>query len=146
MERCNDIVFGDMKYKHRWYKNEQITLFGKKWDIVIAAKAYSGKSITDEQRNSYSYFCGNIEQMCNIIANELQKYINKNFKEFADYWTNAHSINSADELAQVTIPKTLLFEEDGTTIMLLDCVWDEDHGVAVKLIPNIAVGSQDLFL
>ena len=31
-------------------------------------------------------------------------------------------------------------------MMLLDCVWDVEGGMAVKLMPETAVGSQDLFL
>jgi hypothetical protein len=43
-------------------------------------------------------------------------------------------------------PKTLLFKQDGTTLLLLECDWDIDNGVAVKLSPEVAVGGQDLFL
>ena len=34
----NDPVFGKMTYQYRWYKTEDIVLFGKHWDITIAAQ------------------------------------------------------------------------------------------------------------
>lgn len=36
---CKDIVFGEMSYKHRWYKQQTISMFGKEWTITVAAKA-----------------------------------------------------------------------------------------------------------
>ena len=30
--------------------------------------------------------------------------------------------------------------------MLLDCVWDVENGVGVKLMPDVSVASQDIFL
>lgn len=55
-------------------------------------------------------------------------------------------VNKIIELAQMVTPKTLLFKQDGTTLMLLDCVWDEEGGIAVKLAPQVAIGPQDIFL
>ena len=49
----NDPVFGKMTYQYRWYKTEDIVLFGKHWDITIAAQAYTGQSILQIQRENY---------------------------------------------------------------------------------------------
>lgn len=143
---CNDIVFGEMKYKHRWYKQQTVLMFGKEWDITVAAKAYSGKPITEEEQNGYKYFMENENKMIDVIGEQLKQYINDNLQELATYWMGARSVIKTIELAQMVTPKTLLFKQDGTTLMLLDCVWDEDGGMAVKLIPEVAVGSQDIFL
>ena len=142
----NDPVFGTMTYKHRWYKQQKISLFGKVWEVVVAAKAYSGKPITEEQQNSYRRFFDNAKEMADKIADNLKGYVNTNLQEFAIYWKGARTVNSTSDLAQMVTPKTLLFQQDGTTILLLDCVWDPEHGVAVRTYPQIAVGSQDLFL
>lgn len=143
---CNDPVFGEMIYKHRWYKKKKFSMYGKEWDIVIAAKAYSGKAITEEQRQSYLKFFNEEDAMVSIIGENIKKYINENLYELATYWIGARSVDSINELAQMVVPKTLLFKQDGTTIMLFDCVWDKEHGIAVKTIPEIAIGSQDIFL
>lgn len=142
----NDDVFGEMSYKHRWYKRQQINLFAKEWDVTVAAKAYSGKSITDDQRKSYTHFSENEAEMEKTVAEQLKEYVNSNLPELALHWTGARTVETAKDLAQMVTPQTLLFQQDGTTILLLDCVWDEEKGVAVKLYPEVAVGIQDLFI
>lgn len=143
---CNDAVFGEMTYKHRWYKQQNISMFGKYWNITVSAKAYSGKPITEAEKNAYKNFVTNEAEMVTIIGEQLKQYVNGNLQELATYWMGARNVNQVVELAQMVTPKTLLFKQDGTTIMLLDCVWDEDNGIAVKLAPEVAVGSQDIFL
>lgn len=138
---CNDPVFGKMSYKHRWIKQQTLLLFGKEWNITVAAKAYSGKAITEEQRKSYLSFMNEQKKMMQTVTEELYKYVIMKNRE-----TSVEKIKENEELAQILNPKTLLFQQDGTTILLLDYAWDIEHGIAVKLIPEIAVGIQDLFL
>ena len=57
--KCNDTVFGEMTYKHRWYKEQEISIFGKIWNTTVVAKAYSGKTITNKQQDSYTKFIEN---------------------------------------------------------------------------------------
>lgn len=141
-----DRVFGEMVYKHRWYKKENISIFNKDWEIIIVAKAYSGKAITKEQQRSYLYYKKNEERMFDIVGEELKSYINENLIYLAENWISARRVNKISELSQMVSPKTVLFKQDGTTLMLLDCVWDIEGGIAVKLIPEVKIGSQDLFL
>lgn len=137
---CVDTVFGKISYKHRWIKEQIITLFEKEWKVTIAAKAYSGKMITEEQRISYSSFMNREKEMQNIIAEELLAYISSE-KLCID-----NEIKSYEQLAKIVTPKTILFKQDGTTIVLFDSELDQEHGIAVKVFPEVAVGVQDLFL
>ena len=73
-------------------------------------------------------------------------YVNDNIKELSAEWVGARKISVISDLAQVVTPKTILIKQDGTTIMLLDCAWDVEAGLAVKLYPELKIGSQDLFL
>lgn len=143
---CKDAVFGVMSYKHRWYKQQTISMFGKEWTITVAAKAYSGKPITEREQISYNHFMENEKTLTDVIGEQLKKYVNENLQDLAAYWLGARNVVKTTELAQMVTPKTLLFKQDGTTLMLLDCVWDEEHGVAVRLTPEVAVGAQELFL
>ncbi len=143
---CKDSAFGEMTYKHRWFKQQSISMFGKEWIITVAAKAYSGKPITEEQRKAYLFFCANEKDMVHIVGEQLKEYVNENLSVLAEYWMGARNVVNINELAQMVTPKTLLFKQDGTTLFLLDCVWDVEGGMAVKLKPDIAVGCQDLFL
>ena len=121
-------------------------MFGKEWDITVDAKAYSGKTITEEQQKAYLNFTAKEKEMVGIVGEQLKSYVNRNLTELATYWVSARAVVNVNELGQMVTPKTLLFKQDGSTIMLFDCVWDIDGGVAVKLTPEVAVGSQDLFL
>lgn len=141
-----DDIFGEMTYKHRWYKQQALMMFGKDWDVTVAAKAYSGKEITEDQRKSYSNFCDNESAMIELIEVKLKEYINENLQDLAVYWIGARAVNTVNELVHMVTPKTLLFKQDGTTIMLLDCIWDQEHGIAVQILPTIRVGTQELFL
>lgn len=144
--RCNDIVFGEMCYKHRWYKKQYINIFGKEWEITIAAKAYSGKAITEDQRRSYLKFMENEKRYMKDIGEELKAYVNANLQELAAYWAKAKMVEKIEDLSQMVTPKTLLFKQDGSVVMLLDCVWNMENGIGVKLIPELVTGVQDLFL
>lgn len=144
--KCIDVAFGEMTYKHRWFKKQEINIFGQKKEIVIAAKAYLKKEITEKQQESYRYFCKNEEKIIKIIEEELKSYINTNLLELAKSWIGARRINFNNDLNGITEAKTLLFKQDGTIILLLNCVWDEEHGIGVKIYPEVEVGSQDLFL
>lgn len=143
---CNDAVFGVMQYKHRWIKRQTISAFGKEWEVTVAAKAYSGKPITKEQQDAYTRFTENEISEIATIENTILAYVNDNIKELSAEWVGARKISVISDLAQVVTPKTILFKQDGTTIMLLDCAWDVEAGLAVKLYPELKIGSQDLFL
>jgi len=144
--RCNDAVFGEMTYKHRWFKNQEISILGQTWKVTVVAKAYSGKAITKEQQDSYIKFMENEDKYIEIIENELKIYVNNNLQELAEYWASARSVENKEDLSQMVTPTTLLFKQDGTVALLLDCVWDVENGIGVKIIPEVSTGVQDLFL
>ena len=81
-----------------------------------------------------------------IISQQIKKYVNDNVQELAEFWASARTIEDNNDLAQIVTPKTLLFKQDGTTVMLFDCVWDVESGIGVKVIPEVSIGSQDIFL
>lgn len=141
----NDAVFGEMTYKHRWSKKESFSFFGKNWDITVAAKAFSGKPISDEQRVSYQWFKENLGQVDEMLYEIVSRYINHNCQEFSVYWSGARMVNTPSDLAQIIDLKTILIKPDGTMLVLSDCPWDE-HGIAVQLKPTVEIGSQDMFL
>lgn len=134
-----------MTYKHRWIKNSTISLFGTEWSISVVAKAYSQKPISQQQQDSYFRFQNEMQEMSNIISETLITYINNNYETFAINQAAVKRVDNVSDLPMFVKPKTLLFLQDGTLLVLFDCIWD-DHGIAVQLLPDIQVGGQDLFL
>ena len=143
---CNDAVFGEMSYKHRWYKQDKISLFGTEWAISTVAKAYSGKPITDQQRDSYNRFTKQATTIAAHAAALIIEYINSNCEELSLTWAGARMVNRAEDLPGIVQPTSLLFKQDGTTLILFNCAWDEEHGLAVQVFPDYEIGCQDVFL
>mgnify|MGYP003091763870 CR=1 FL=1 len=143
---CNNKVFGDMEYNMRWYKEENIQIFTKKWDIKVIAKAFPGDDITKEQEESYLRFKENEKIYIETIENHLKEYVNENLEDLAVYWVGARKIINTVDLAKIVEPKALLFRQDGTILFLAECEWDIENGIAVKLYPEVEVGPQDIFI
>ena len=82
---CTDSVFGIMTYRHQWYKNETMVLFGKKYDVKVAAQAYSGKDITDEERKGYQYIKEHWTTLQKDIWKALSDYVSENVQDITTY-------------------------------------------------------------
>ena len=135
-----------MEYNMRWYKEENIQIFTKKWDIKVIAKAFPGDDITKEQEESYLRFKENEKIYIETIENHLKEYVNENLEDLAVYWVGARKIINTVDLAKIVEPKALLFRQDGTILFLAECEWDIENGIAVKLYPEVEVGPQDIFI
>ncbi|MBE6424211.1 DUF6985 domain-containing protein [Succinivibrio dextrinosolvens] len=143
---CNDKAFGVMHYKHGWVKSQLVSLFGKDWNIRISVRAYSEKPINELQQKQYSEYSNNEEKYKETISSELVKYINNNLPELAINWKEAKKIDSTNELAKIVTPRTLFFNQEGDVVLLLDCVWDQENGIGIQIIPKTAIGPQNTFL
>lgn len=139
---CQDTAFGTMTYNHEWEKNDTIMLFGKEWPVTIAAAAYQGESITQEERKSYQNFDKTKTDRMSVVEQKMNIYVSEHLAELKELNPNV----KADNLAELVTPRTLLFQQDGTAVLLLDCTWDEEGGIAVELFPDVMVGAQELFL
>ena len=145
-EDIDDPVFGHMEYRHRWFKTDEYEMFGKKWTLTVAAKAYSGKPITDAERASYQKFQENQQETLALLSQKVTDYINNNLEELRFNWPAAKKVQDVSALSAIIMPTSLLFKQDGTTLMLFECVWDSDAGFAVQIYPDWEMGRQDLFL
>ena len=146
MDMVNDQVFGQMKYNHRWVKQENIALWGNKHDVKIVAKAYSSKPITDAQRESYIFFKSNLAKISEETETLICKYVKDNLEDISIYWSNAKEYHSADEFNGDVTLTTVLFNQNGDIILLCDAVWDIESGLGIKIHPQYEIGPQDLFL
>ena len=142
----NDKVFGIMTYKHRWIKKEKINFWNHSYELTIAAKAYSNKPITDEQRKSYEYFKKNISTLSEETAKKLCNYINIDIEELDIKGINKKRVEAIEDLNNIVFPKTILFKQDGEIIILCDYIFDEENGLGIKVYPSLKIGTQDLFL
>ena len=142
----NNSIFGLMEYDFQWEKIEKVSIFKKEYDITISAEAYSEENISKKQEESYLKFKENEKSYIGTIENKLKEYINENLEDLATYWVGARKIINISDLAKVVEPKSILFQQDGTIVFLAECEWDVENGIAVKLYPEVEVGSQDIFI
>lgn len=131
----NDKVFGKIKYDHRWEKKKKIHFDGEEIEIKIIAKAFSQKSITDEQRRSYEKVFSNFDEVIKKVESSIIRYRKEHNKE----------IGKNGNLKEVVVPKSMIFTRSGDCYMLFDCKWDAE-GIGVGIIPETFVDSQAAFM
>ena len=120
--------FGEMIFNTGWKATTDVILFGKSTSIIVKAKAYYEKDgITSEQEAAFLDFSNNKEQRLKATEKLLSDY----------------STVDADSRF---VPRTLLFERDGSYALLFDDKNDEDNGIAVCLAPYKQVLTQDEYL
>lgn len=129
----NDPIFGEMSYKHRWFKEEQLELWGQVYTVKIVAKAYKEKPITSEQQESYKRFVSNLAVISEETKHQLTTYMQQ-------------CLPSEHDIHKSVVPKTVLFKQDGETIILCECTWDYEHGIGIRIFPEYEVGPQEIFL
>lgn len=121
-------VFGELSFDTGWKTKTTITLFTKSYDVVVKAKAYFEKDgITEKQESAFSDF---INQKV-----EKLKTMEELIKNYADKSSTSRFL-----------PRTILFQRDGSYAVLLDDTEDPEGGIAIILSPTKAVLSQDEYL
>jgi len=134
MEKFIDKVFGEMEYKHSWTKKEAFLFLDKAYVVNIVAQAYKGDVILESQQLNYTSYKKILEDNYDKIVEKLNEYCKSNF-------------DTEVSLDKYLIPKTIIFERDGSWGILFDTDYDTENGIAVFFIKEkIKIGSQDLFL
>ena len=98
------------------------------------------------ERASYQKFQENRQETLALLSQKVIDYINNNLEELRFNWPTAKKVQDVSELSAIVMPTSLLFKQDGTTLILFECVWDSDAGFAVQIYPDWEMGRQDLFL
>lgn len=121
-------VFGELSFDTGWKTKTAITLFTKSYDVVVKAKAYFEKDgITKEQEDAFTDFLENKSKRLKKAEELLLSYAKGTFGNRFK-------------------PRLVLFNRDGGYAILFDDGEDEDGGVAVTLLPEECVISQDEYL
>lgn len=143
METINDTIFGEMAYKHGWYKMQRIKFWGVETELKLVASAYTGQEINDVQRQNYILFMNNLAEISEKTYDAVKKYLEKYHDDVTENLTESYISLDVSKLVK---PITVLFKNDGIYGMLCDCLWDEEHGLAIQIKPIIDVGPQDMIL
>jgi len=121
-------IFGEVSFDTGWETKNDVSLFGKEYNVVVLAAAYYEQDgITSEQEAAYGSFLKN--------KNQLLKEVEKLLRDFAGG-------NASNRF----LPTTLLIKRDGGYALLCEDDENEEDGVAVCLAPEKKVVSQDKYL
>lgn len=131
-------VFGKMKYHYGWKKPYRIKLFGKAYSTHIKVHSYYDTSpANNAQREAYKKFIKNIDRLMSAAEKALVSYGQKSVDSSITEKTTSKSIKKVD---------SILFDSNGSVVLLLQSDWEYEHGIGVQIIPSIKVGVQDMFL
>ena len=137
MKRIKDDIFGNMEYDCSWVKKEQISLFGKSYEVRIVAKAYTGQEVSDTQRASYTCYQKNFQLYIEQIPNILLTYYLDNYNQIAEYVDIPEKINRKNITEELIVKlikvQTVYFDRKGNFGWLCDCAWDREHGISIIL-------------
>ncbi|MBP3255572.1 MAG: hypothetical protein J6M60_03685 [Clostridia bacterium] len=144
----NDEVFGILNYDHGYEKEEEIIFFDKSYKIIISVQSYD-KTITEEQRKSYKMFKENYNEIIKKLPPILLEYYLKIYDEFIElYFKVPEKIDkkhiNEELIVRLIKPRTLFIDKKGKFGLLCDCIWDEEHGIAILFTDNsLSIVEQD---
>ena len=127
-------VFGEVTFDVGWKVKEpiSITLWGKVYSVRVEAEAYyETDKITEEQENAYKTF--------KSVLSEKQKATEKLLSKMFDG-------ANPEQLSEQLTPTILIINGEGECALLFDDEEDEDNGLAVILLPEEDVQTQDQYL
>lgn len=138
--KIDDCAFGEMTYRHNWYKQDNMTWGDEKISLRVVAQAYKGQDILDVQREGYISFRNKREALVSSIIKAVVSYYN-NLAVDDDLEPKEAT---SDTIVKLVTPKSILFSREGETIILCDCTWDEEEGIAASVRDeNVIITSQD---
>lgn len=125
----NNSVFGELVFNIGWKASADISLLNNDYSVIVKAKAYHEQDgITAEQEAAIIDFGDNKQARLATVDKLLTDYAN------------------GEDASKRFIPRTLLFQRNGSYALLLDDNEDEDEGIAVCLAPAATIVSQSEYL
>ena len=123
-----DSIFGPLVFDEGWYTSKVIHLFQKEYTINVCAHAYyETDNITKEQELAFEYY------------KEYEAQALKMAETLLDSRFGA-------DCAVRFVPRTMLFERNGSYTLLCDDIEAPEEGIAVLLSPKQMIMSQNDYL
>ncbi len=152
MEPIEDDVFGYLSFNGSWTREIDLTFLGVTSTVEIIVEGNDdNEAILDEQRMSFRKLAGSI-QLAEDGIFEYYKRVRTDYRlQFGDdaddrmpVISDKSRLSNFTRLTGVVFPMVLSVGDE-TIGFLLECTWDQEHGLGVKITNDeIEVGSQDL--
>ncbi|MFF2484344.1 DUF6985 domain-containing protein [Paenibacillus sp. NPDC058071] len=152
-------TLGELIYNYGWKRDVNIILFGYEETVILNIDAEDDAKFEDAQVSAYQAFFNDKDRLLNLAEDAILNYYLEVYEDyrqqlgekFADKM--APIISTKDEISKIVEPKQLIFpmvfDEDVRQVgLLLECMWEPEHGLAVKFEDEevVEVGFQDIIL
>jgi hypothetical protein len=157
LKTIRDDVVGELNYTDFWERTEEIDLFGRRYSVTIIFAGEADAGLGESQRQAFAAFqrdrVGCLRRAEVALLEHYRRIhpdVSSQLGESAD--ALAPAVSTAQDLARVLTPTEISFPpaDGGRRVvgLLLDCTWDPELGVGVKLVDEEVkqVGTQDLVL
>ena len=151
VKSTQDPAFGLMTFKtFGWEKEDTLEIWGRIFNITIVAHDGDYEGITAEQQEAYLSIKDSfpkiiednfmmIVEFCKILAEDYEGEDDDDDKDYGDL--AIEDVTSSLELTDI------MFKEDGSWGILMECIYEEEHGVALYFEDGeMQIGQQNEFL
>lgn len=125
----HDDILGELVFDYGWVKPVYFHFMQQEIMLNCVFSASRCENVSSKQQQAYALF------------QKQKAYFEQRTQVLLREYLIANDIESPK-----CIPTKILFQRDGSFGLLLDCNWDEEHGVVIVLNPTEKVGMQDIFL
>ncbi len=129
-------ILNNLVFNYGWRVNSDFNLFGKLINVTFILDSYDENEIVNEKQEKCLKILEKEESTySDTIITLVKQYINN----------NSISINISNIENELRLT-SILITQDGDVIFLFEVTWDIENGLAIKVIPEFDIGSQDVFL
>ena len=145
MEKINDDVFGELRFKWAWRKEFNQTMFGVSKNVELIVEGNDeNASILNEQRMSFRDFQTRNSEIISVAEDAIFEYYQQICDELEIPSVKRTNMANQVELTGIKFPM-VMDEGDISVGFLLECSWDPEHGLGVKMLNGkVEVSTQDL--
>lgn len=144
MKKINDDLFGEIEFDMYWSRKTSITMFGKKYEVILSIDGKEDADFSPIQRDAYTNFITNMDEIMATVELSILEYYEENVEEYRDMAGEAEAdrtapeISTIEELGNLVIPTQLIVRrvrKNGVRRigLVFDCTWDIDNGVGVRI-------------
>ncbi|AQY50655.1 hypothetical protein PWEIH_03451 [Listeria weihenstephanensis FSL R9-0317] len=144
MKKINDDLFGKIEFDMYWSGKTSITMFGRKYEVVLSIDGEEDANFSPIQRDAYTNFITNMDEIMATVELSILEYYEENVEEYRDMAGEAEAdrtapeISTIEELGNLVIPTQLIVRrvrKNGVRRigLVCDCTWDIDNGVGVRI-------------
>lgn len=120
-------IFGELVFNTGWKSKKTLTMFNNNYSVNLKVQAYYEEDgITQEQEQAYKEYLSSESKLLEAAEKMLLEKDSMASDRF--------------------IPKTLLVNRDGSIAIMCDDEDEPDEGIAVCLMPEMQIMSQDDYL